>query len=212
MRVRWSLVGPAIAVAVALGVGLVLASVGDGDTSDDEPAATTAADEPTAITSDAPHLASLAELVGASDLVVRGHVLATERGRVFGQPGGAALESRLVTLRIDEVLGHSESALDAAGATVVVEEPGWLEDGTPIEVDGVPPSVEGEEVIWFLQAVPAAAQEGADDPAAFVLVGPQGHYAVHGDRLTGAKGDDPLTAELEALGPDGLAAAVRVGS
>jgi hypothetical protein len=207
MRVRWSLVGPAVAVVVALAVGLVLAS--DGRSDDGPSRATQDTRATTAITSDAPRLASLAALVSASDLVVRGRVLATEHGRVFGQPGGASIESRLVSLRVDEVLHATEQAPVTAGATVVVEEPGWLDDGTPIEVDGVPASVEGEEVIWFLQAVPPAALDDPDDPAAYVLVGPQGHYAVAGDHLDAAAGDDPLITGNQALGPTGLADAVR---
>ena len=50
---------------------------------------------PVEVTSDAPRLATLAELTAASDLVVRAQVVSTARGRVFGDPGSdAAIESR----------------------------------------------------------------------------------------------------------------------
>jgi hypothetical protein len=97
----------------------------------------------------------------------------------------------------------------AAGSSLLVEEAGWLEDGTPVEVDGVPGATAGSEVIWFLQAVAPPALDRPDDPAGYVLVGPQGHYEVVGTRLRGPSGDDPLVARLEPLGPAGLAEAVR---
>ena len=46
-----------------------------------------------AVTSDAPRVGSLEELAASADLVVRGEVVATERGRVFGEPGGDAPSS-----------------------------------------------------------------------------------------------------------------------
>ena len=100
---------------------------------------TTVEPQPVAVTSDAPRVATLAELVASADVVVRGEVTATERGRLFGEPGAGAVESRLVTLRVDEVLAGEAPP----EGPLVVEEEGWLEDGTPIVVDGAPPSTGG---------------------------------------------------------------------
>jgi hypothetical protein len=188
--------GPALAVALAV-VG-ALALTRDGD----EPAAatttTTAAPEPVAVTSDAPRLTALAELATASDVVLRGEVTATEHGRVFGASSEGAIESRLVTLRVTEVLaGESPPA-----GPLVVEEEGWLEDGTPIAVDGAAPSAVGDDAIWFLQAA------GTDDFPVYVAVSAEGRYLVVGDDLAGAVGDDPLVAQLSALTPGALAAQV----
>lgn len=205
---RWARVGPAIAVAAAVLVMGVLAVTNDdgsrsGDASEPTP-------EPTEISSDAPRFASLADLAAASDLVVRGHVASTERGRTFGDPGGTVIESRLVRLVVDDVLRGGPGGDDPAiGAAITIEEPGRLDDGTPLIVDGVPPTATGDEVVWFLTAVPSPALDRADDAPAYVLVGPQGHYRVEGARLVPAAGNDALSTELAGLGLDGLAAAVR---
>jgi hypothetical protein len=141
---------------------------------------------------------SLDELAASADLVVRAEVTATERGRVFGDPGGAAVESRLVTLQVAEVLAGTPPA----GATLQVEEEGWLEDGTPLIVDGAAPSAVGDDGIWFLTEV-----EGGAGPV-HVIVSAQGRYLVVGDGLTGAAGDDPLVAELSDLAVDELTARI----
>lgn len=204
MTVRWSRVGPALAVVAALAVSGGLALTDDDGTPQPTPASEAA---PVPITSDAPRFERLEQLVAASDLVVRGTVVAVEPGRVFGDPGQAAVRSRLVTLTIDEVVAGS----GATGSSLVVEEPGWLDDGTPIEVDGVPASAVGTTVLWFLQSVPPLTSDAGSGPATYVLTGPQGHYVVEGDRLLGAGGDEaePLARRLEDLGLDGLRAAIR---
>jgi len=91
----------------------------------------------------------------------------------------------------------------SVGATLLVEEEGWSADGAPLVVDGLHPSAVDDDAIWFLVDV------GAADVPVLVVVSAQGRYVVHGDALTGAAGDDPLIAELSALGAGGLAAAVR---
>jgi hypothetical protein len=183
--VRWSVVGPAVAVtaAVAVAAGVALSRSADDPVPDTVP-------PPVEVTSDAPRYGSLEELTAAADLVVRAEVVATERGRLFGSPGEGAVESRLVTLEIGSVLAGTPPA----GPAVLVEEEGWLEDGTPVIVDGANPSTTGADGIWFLTAV------GTADAPRFVVVSAQGRFLI-GDagRLEGAAGDDPLIAELTQL-------------
>jgi hypothetical protein len=174
-------------VLVAVVAALLLTRPGDDDA--------LAAADPVAVSSDAPRLGSLEQLVAAADLVVRAEVAATERGRVFGEPGGAAIESRLVTLDVTEVLAGIEPRDD----TVLVEEEGWLEDGTPVIVDGAAPSRGGDDGIWFLVDV------GDPDTPVYVVVSAQGRYLADGDRLVGATGDDPLIEALAHLSVDELA-------
>jgi len=188
---RWRLLGPAAAILVAVVAGVTLTRPDD-----DEPPASRA---PVAVSSDAPRLTSLEELVAASDLVVRAEVAATERGRVFGDPnGGASVESRLLTLEVTDVLAGAGPADDA----VLVEEEGWLEDGTPLIVDGAAPSRTGDDGIWFLVRV------GDPDVPVHVVVSAQGRYLVDGDGLASASGDDPLIEALAGLSVDELTARI----
>lgn len=195
----WRWAGPVAAALVAVVAGLVMAARDDGGTPAGAGGAGAAAEaEPVAVTSDAPRWATLDELVAASDVVVRGRVVATERGRAFGEPGGRTIVSRLVTLRVDDVLA---GAAPAAGA-VLVEEEGWLDDGRPLTVDGLRPTEAGDAGIWFLAA------GGDPDVPAHVVVGPQGRYLVEDGHLVGASGADPLVADLAARAPDALALAI----
>lgn len=198
--------GPTTAVVAAIGVSIGLALTAS-DPRHDQPAPNP---DPTKISSDAPRFTTLGELVAATDLVVVGHAVNTDRGRTFGDPGSTVMESRLITLEIDDVVraGTGPTLDVTAGAAAVVEEPGWLQDGTPLIVDGVAPTEPGDAVLWFLDAVPSPALDAADASPAYVLVGPQGHYRIDGDRLVPAAGEDPLSERLAGLGPDGLAAAV----
>lgn len=191
------MVGPVVAMAVAIVGALLVTGRDDAGTP-----AVQAEPEPVAVSSDAPRMASLDELVAASDVVVQGRVVETRRGRNFGGPGGRTIVSRLVTLRVDTVLA---GAPPTAGA-VLVEEEGWLDDGSPLVVDGLRPTEEGDQGVWFLAA------GGDPDVPAYVVVGPQGRYLADpqpGERLTGAAGNDPLVSDLTSLGPDGLADAVQ---
>ncbi len=139
----------------------------------------------------------LDELVKASDLVVRGRVEATSRGRAVGNDDNAVV-SRIVTVRVEEVLAGS-----VATPSVLVEEEGWLVDGRPLEVNGLAPSQEGMEAIWFLDALPTGDLPG------FLVINHQGRYALDGNRVEGARGSDPLVEQIEALGADRLVAEVR---
>lgn len=208
-RRRWA--GPAAVVVVALVVAGALSRRGSdppdagppGGSSGDEAAGSDAGDDaaeaPVAVSSDAPRFPTLADLVAAADVVVAGEVEGTERGRTFGQPGGAAIVSRLVTLRVDEVLAGTAPA---GAPNVLVEEEGWLDDGRPLAVDGAAPTQVGDRGIWFLVEV--------DDPElpVYTVVNAEGRYLLSGDALVGAAGDDPLIAEVESMTPDALAARV----
>jgi hypothetical protein len=140
----------------------------------------------------------LASMVEASDLVVRARVDSTARGRLVGD-GEAAIVSRIDTLQVDEVLAGDA----AAGTTLLVEEEGWLGDGTAIAVNGLAPSEAGMDAIWFLDSRPDPEVPG------YLVINHQGRYVIDGDRLRGADGRDPLVTRLAPLGPDGLADAVR---
>lgn len=193
---RWW-AGPAAVVVVALIAATALGGRGTGTPAPGPDADTAADDEPVAVASDAPRFATLADLLDASDVVVAGEVVATERGRPFGDPGRAAIVSRLVTLRVDEVLAGTAPA---GAPNLLVEEEGWLEDGPPLVVDGAAPSEVGDRGIWFL------VEAGDPELPVFVVVNAEGRYLLDAaGALVGAEGDDPLIAEIEALTPEALA-------
>jgi hypothetical protein len=183
-----------VVTAVVLGAVVATGSWAGGD--HPAPTATTGA-APVGISAESIHqFASLDELVAGSDLVVRGHVVSTARGRAVGG-GDNAVVSRIVTIAVDDVLAGSTPA-----STVLVEEEGWLLDGRAVEVNGLSPSEEGLDAIWFLEALPG-------EVPLYLVVNHQGRYAVDGPRLRGAAWPDPLIEELATLGPAGLSAAVK---
>ena len=202
-RLRWA--GPVASVAVAAAITLALVVGGRGATSaSDEsspegPAAPGADTSPVPVSSDAPRFSQLSELVAAADLVVTGEVASVARGRTFGEPGGTAIVSRVVTLRVDSVLAGTPPA---AGADVLVEEEGWLADGRALAVDGAAPTQEGDRGIWFLVDV------GDPELPVYTVVNAEGRYLLGdagGGTLVGAAGDDPLIARVEAMGAGALA-------
>lgn len=184
-------------VAVVAG-GVTLAREGDDGRSPRAVATTAVAADAVEVASDAPAYGTLQELVDASDLIVRGRVTAAERGRWFGDPGaGARIQSRLVTLEVDEVL---QGAPRGEAASLLVEEEGWTEDGRPLVIDGAVPSQRGDEGIWFL------VDPGDEDTGAWIVVNAQGRYLRGADdELIGADGADPLIAELASGSVDELA-------
>ena len=192
-------------VLLALVVGLVVVvnrgGDGDGDVASEELVRVDA--------TPAVRYATLAELAGASDVVVRGEVVDIARGRtVGGQPGdgGApvgAVVSRLVTVRVDEVLAGGDGSL-APGGQVVVEEEGWLTDGRAIALNGARPPEVGDEGIWFLDAI--------DDPdlPLFVTVNTQGRFlSPGGGALEGTDPEDPLVQSIVRGTLDELGTEVR---
>ncbi len=190
---RW---GPVAAVVAAALVALVVWRSGDPAEEPGDAARLV----PVEVTSDAPRLTSLADLLELSDLVVRADVTGTDRGRVFADSGGSgAIESRVVHLRVTSVLRGTGARADDR---LLVEEEGWTAEGAPLVVDGLAPSAMGDDAVWFLIRV------GDDEEARYVVVSAEGRYLVRGDRLVGAAGHDPLVAELAALGAAGLEAAV----
>ncbi|HEX7131468.1 MAG TPA: hypothetical protein VF228_02790 [Iamia sp.] len=196
-------VPPVVALVVAAILAVVLVAGGGG--SSDDPVAdetsTMATPRPVDISSDSPAYATLDELLAATDLVVRARVTSTERGRVFGEPGEeTALESRLVALEVTETLRGTEPPSE-----FLVEEEGWLLDGSPLIVDGLVPSATGDDAIWFLVDPSTDTQE----PTPFVTTNAQGRYLVVDDTLIGPDGDDPLVTRIEALTPDELEDAIR---
>lgn len=193
---------PAVVGLIAVGAVVAAATRGGDGTGDAGPAPAASDPDAVAIASDAPRLGTLAELTAAADVVVRGEVVATERGRWFGagEGGSTRLQSRFVTLRVDEVLAGDPPA----AGTVLVEEEGWLDDGAPVVVDGAAPSRTGDRGVWFL------VDGGDPEVGAYVVVGAQGRYLQgDGGETIGADGDDPLVAELTRRGLDDLAADLR---
>jgi hypothetical protein len=185
----------AVLLVVAAGIGAVRWST-SGDDGQADDAATGSA--PLAVSASSLYqFDDLASMVATSDLVVRARVDSTARGRVVGD-GGAAVVSRIDTLVVGEVLAGANAA-----STLLVEEEGWLGDGTAIAVNGLAPSEPGMEAIWFLDRRPDPELPG------YLVINHQGRYVVDGGRLRGAEGSDPLVATLERLGPDGLMHAVR---
>jgi hypothetical protein len=209
LRPSWRWAGPVLAIGIAVAVGL-WAARGTG-----EPAVDTAATAPpvtVVIDASSPTVApSLTELTAASDLVVRGTVVSTAQGRLVGggdpaDPAGSAVLSRVATVRVDEVLGGAGPA-PAIGATILVEEEGWLTDGRVISVNGAPPTATGDEVVWFLQSVQDAELTG------FVGVGTQGRFLLRpGGVVVGPDRDDPLAMTVERLGADALLSRLRAGA
>lgn len=186
---HWPLVLPVVLLLVAVGwVALRGPDTSDRSAAGPAEAEAEAQVETVAVTSDAPTFASLLELMEASDVVVRATVVGAEHGRWFGDgQDGTRVQSRLVTLRIDDTMAGPAPPSD----TILVEEEGWLDDGTPIAVDGAAPSRVGDDGLWFL------ADGGDPELGAYVVINAQGRYLVNADdSLTGADGPDPLIARL----------------
>ena len=94
---------------------------------------------------------------------------------------------------------------DGAGrraGTVLVEEEGWLPDGTPIAVNGLAPSTVGDRGVWFLDQV-----SNGEHPS-FVVINEQGRYLESSVGTIGADHVDPLIEALERRSIDDLAALV----
>jgi hypothetical protein len=194
---------PAGLVVVAAIVAAVVVTQDPGQAPAPAPTTTTAPEpEAVEISSDAPSFTSLDQLVEASDLIVRGRVTDTERGRWFGDGSTSSrIQSRLVTLDVEEVIAGNVPSGELG--SLLLEEEGWLEAGAPLVVDGAAPSAVGDEGIWFL------VDPGDDTTDALIVVNAQGRYLLDGDHVTGAEGGDALVTDLTGGSLDGLAGRIR---
>jgi hypothetical protein len=198
---RWARSIPVVVLVIAIGSVLVARAAGDEGAADASRAPDTAAPPADAVEIEAsgPRFGDLDELIAASDLIVRGRTVATERGRWFGDGvEGPRLQSRLVTIEVDQVLAGTAEA----GERILVEEEGWLEDGAAVIVAGAAPSQAGDRAIWFL------ADAGDPTTDVWIVVNEQGRYLEVDGALAGADTEDPLIAALEARTPDALADAI----
>lgn len=144
------------------------------------------------------HFDTLDELVDASDLVVVGQVIATEPGRLVGDPRSGGVVSRLVTLHVEDVLWDPQRS---AAATVVIEEEGWLPDGTAMLVNGLAASRSGYRGVWFLDRIDG-------ETMTYLVTNEQGRYLDAGSGSAGADRTDPLIEQLERRSVDELARSV----
>jgi hypothetical protein len=138
---------------------------------------------------------TLVEMVAASDLIIRGEVISTERGRIVGDPSSGAVVSRVVTVAVRETLTHRSLG---EPATVLIEEEGWLADGTAIAVNGMAPSTPGDTGIWFLDRV------GVDEAPTYLVLNSQGRYLQAGTALRGGDPHDALVQRLSVNTIEGL--------
>ena len=157
---------------------------------------------------------SLEEMSAASDVVVEADVIAVERGRLVGEPDEGGVISRIVTLAVDRVISGVIGGVisgDPAGgvSTVIVEEEGWLPDGTPIIVDDVEPSAVGDHGVWFLDALDDA--DRADLPA-YLVINSQGRMLERDDRVEGGDQTDPLVREVQQRSFDELIRALEAAA
>jgi hypothetical protein len=98
---------------------------------------------------DALQIDGLDPLVAAADCVFGGRVTSTERGRTLGDRD-ASVVSRLVTIDIVEPLAGP------CRGEIVLEEEGWLPDGSVVTVNGWVGSEAGDVGVWFLVQGPDA--------------------------------------------------------
>jgi hypothetical protein len=170
------------AVAIAVGVGAYFL-IGGEDADGPDPLEVKA----TSIYD----FATLDELVAASDAVVVGTVVAVDEGRLVGAPAEGAVVSRIASLRVGTALAGEVADV------VIIEEEGWLPDGTPLIVNGVDPTAVGDEGVWFLDSI-----DDSELPA-YLVINSQGRYLLDptdpAGPLVGGDRDDPLVRDLERL-------------
>ena len=201
---RWLVVASVVVLAVVGGVVVAVTQ--------DSPSHS-ATREAVALTSSTRHqFADLDQLVGASDLVVVGRVMADEDGRTFGNPTGSgsgapsAIRSHVLTVRVERVLAGAASTTDAnapdTDVVVLVEEEYSLGDGTPVLVDGMRRGRVGDRGTWFL-----TASTDPDFPA-YALVNAQGRYLFGRGEVRGGDPTDRLVRSVERMAPTQLQDAV----
>ncbi len=178
-------------VAVPLVAAVTVALVaGRGSSGDADPPVPTADLQAT----DTLTVGSLDDLVAAATCVAAGEVVHTERGRIVTD----GLETRLVQVRVDEALTG-----DCPEGNVVLEEEGWLTDGTEVTVNGWPGSAEGDRGVWFL--VPGTS----DEMPYAATVATSGALRWRGGELLAPPDPPAWVAAATAGGLDELRARVR---
>ena len=199
---RWVVIASIVALAVVGALTIVATQ--------DSPSHS-ATPETVALTSSARHrFTDVAELVGASDLIVVGRVMADEDGRTFGNPSArsaddfdaaSSIRSHVLTLHVDRVLAGAEPTGET-DVVVLVEEEYALGDGTPVRVDGMRRGRVGDRGVWFL-----TASTDPDFPA-YAIVNAQGRYLFARGEVRGGDRTDTLVRTVERLGPTTLQDAV----
>jgi len=101
---------------------------------------------------EAEHFASLGEITRSADAVVRGRVVAIDRGRAFGAPD-SALHYAAATVRVDEVLAGSLPMRHAAELTLEIP----LFDG-PESLGAMQAGLPWAESLFFLRNKGASAR------------------------------------------------------
>lgn len=134
--------------------------------------------------------ATIDEMARASDLVVVGEVVAVERGRLVGDPDHGGVISRVVTIEIADLVRDPSGT---GATTVLVEEEGWLPDGSPLVVNGVAPTAIGDVGLWFLDEVPTG------DAVTYVVINSQGRFLDDGEAVRGGDPTDELVRTSERL-------------
>jgi hypothetical protein len=188
---RWLTVASVAVLAVVGGVVFALTY---------DSASHSAIPRPVPLVSSARHqFDDLGGLIGASDLVVVGRVIADEDGRLFGDPnadastrGAAGIRSHVLTLRVDRVLAGVDADADA-DTVLLIEEEYALVDGTPVRVDGMRRGRIGDRGVWFLNA------SGDPEFPAYALVNAQGRYLFRGTSLQGGDRSDAFVRTVERL-------------
>lgn len=102
--------------------------------------------DPVEIAAAGPRFSTVAELAGASDLVVHARIVAVDGGRTITDPArpDAGIRTQLGHVEVLETLAGS------VDGPLVVEQEAALLDGTPVVVNGVAPLVEGDTGVMFL--------------------------------------------------------------
>jgi hypothetical protein len=184
----------AVPVVLALVVALIVGSASDDADLGEDVGGAGSSEVVDLEAVDAVSVSSVADMVASSECVLRGEVVHTERGRALS----GDLVSRLVQVRVDDAL-----AGECPTGTVVVEEEGWLPDGTEVTVEGWPGSREGDEGVWFLVS-------GRSDelPYAATVVAAGAPRWRNGESVAPDSVQSWFSDAL-ADGPDGLAEQVR---
>ena len=148
------------AVAVMLILGVVAASVWRGVWA-------TGSDgkrqEIVAVRSAGADFESLNDLVDASTLVIIGRAVSVSPGRVFGSAATdttneaswtGGIVSEVVVVQVGAVLAGNGDP----GPTIPIEEEAMTVDGDPIAVDGLRPTAQGDQGIFFLGRGPDTSE------------------------------------------------------